>query len=61
SLHASPMITPTVKTGQPHKLSTKVGGNKFILALYKVPSTMYKVGIQVVPGTMYEVQSRDSN
>ena len=23
------MITPTVKTGQPHKVSTKVGGNKF--------------------------------
>ncbi len=38
------MITPTVKTGQPHIVTTKVGGKRFILALYKVPSTMYKAG-----------------
>jgi hypothetical protein len=24
------MITPTVKTGQPHRVSTKVGGKRFI-------------------------------
>uniref|UniRef100_UPI0040488EFE hypothetical protein n=1 Tax=Algoriphagus sp. TaxID=1872435 RepID=UPI0040488EFE len=48
-LHASPMITPTVKTGQPHKLSTKVGGIKHNVPCmkYKVQSTKYKVWIRI--------------
>ena len=35
------MITPTVKTGQPHIVTTKVGGNKFIFE-YQVSSSQYQ-------------------
>jgi len=37
------MITPTVKTGQPLLIATKVGINKFIFE-YQVASTKYQVG-----------------
>ena len=43
------MITPTVKTGQPLVIGTKVGGKRFIF----VRSSMYNV-----PSTKYNVQSR---
>jgi hypothetical protein len=37
------MITPTVKTGQPLLIATKVGINKFIFE-YQVVSIKYQVG-----------------
>jgi hypothetical protein len=44
------MITPTVKTGQPLLIATKVGINKFIFEYqvvsikYQVSSSQYQVG-----------------
>jgi hypothetical protein len=44
------MITPTVKTGQPLLIATKVGINKFIFE-YQVVSIKYQVR------TMYQVRN----
>ena len=54
------MITPTVKTGQPHIVTTKLGGNKFIFE-YQVSSSQYQDARNEIQETrLYFVVTRDS-
>ena len=54
------MITPTVKTGQPLSIVTKVGINKFIFE-YQVSSSQYQDARNEIQETrLYFVVTRDS-